>query len=109
MKNSSATNILCEINSEGKLSRSTTYLTDDNQVIINIKIFTFYLSLQKINSSLVDIWQDAWRLQSKCIMGIVGAVVIFDHGLKFGIIFPVSDHPAHEKLIAIKKKFITIE
>jgi hypothetical protein len=41
--------------------------------------------------------------------GIVGAVVIFDHGLKFGIIFLVSDHPAHEKLIAIKKKFITIE
>jgi hypothetical protein len=35
--------------------------------------------------------------------GIVGAVVIFDHGLKFGIIFLVSDHPAHEKLIANKK------
>ena len=40
--------------------------------------------------------------------GIVGAVVIFDHGLKFGIIFLVSD-PSHEKLIASKKKFITIE
>jgi hypothetical protein len=34
----------------------------------------------------------------------VGAVVIFDHGLKFGIIFLVSDHPAHEKLTASKKK-----
>jgi hypothetical protein len=33
---------------------------------------------------------------------IVGAVVIFDHGLKFGIIFLVSDHPAHKKLIASK-------
>jgi hypothetical protein len=33
------------------------------------------------------------------------AVVIFDHGLKFGIIFLVSDHPAHEKLIASKKSF----
>ena len=43
------------------------------------------------------------------VKGIVGAVVIFDHGLKFGIIFLVSDHSAHEKLIAIKKKFITIE
>ena len=32
--------------------------------------------------------------------GIVGAVVIFDHVLKFGIIFLVSDHPAHKKLIA---------
>ena len=35
----------------------------------------------------------------------MGAVVIFDHGLKFGIVFLVSDHPAHEKLIASKKKF----
>ena len=35
----------------------------------------------------------------------MGAVVIFDHGLNFGIIFFVSDHPAHEKLIASKKKF----
>ena len=34
------------------------------------------------------------------LKGIVGAVVIFDHGLKFGIVFLVSDHPAHEKLIA---------
>ena len=33
------------------------------------------------------------------------AVVIFNHGLKFGIVFIVSDHPAHEKLIASKKKF----
>ena len=39
----------------------------------------------------------------------MGAVVIFDHGLKFGIIFLVSDHQAHEKLIASKKKGITIE
>jgi hypothetical protein len=38
------------------------------------------------------------------LKGIVGAVVIFDHGLKFGIIFLVSDHAAHEKLIASKKK-----
>jgi hypothetical protein len=37
---------------------------------------------------------------------IVGAVVIFDHGLKFGIIFLVSDHPAHIKLIASKKQFL---
>jgi hypothetical protein len=35
----------------------------------------------------------------------VGAVVIFDHGLKFGIIFLVSDHLAHEKLIARKKVY----
>ena len=34
----------------------------------------------------------------------MGAVVIFDHGLKFGIIFLVSDHPAHKKLIASQKK-----
>ena len=34
---------------------------------------------------------------------IVGAVVIFDHGLKFGIIFLETDHPAHQKLIASKK------
>jgi hypothetical protein len=33
----------------------------------------------------------------------VGAVVIFDHGLKLGIIFLVFDHSAHEKLIASKK------
>jgi hypothetical protein len=37
---------------------------------------------------------------------IVGAVVIFSHGLKFGIVFLVSDHPAHEKLIASKKSFL---
>jgi hypothetical protein len=37
--------------------------------------------------------------------GIVGAVIIFNHGLKFGIVFLVSDHPAHEKLIASKKSF----
>ena len=43
------------------------------------------------------------------IKEIVSAVVIFDHGLKFGIIFLVSDHPAQEKLIASKKKFFTIE
>jgi hypothetical protein len=36
---------------------------------------------------------------------IVGAVVIFDHGLKFGIIFLVSDHPAHKKLIASNTNF----
>ena len=35
----------------------------------------------------------------------MGAVVIFDNGLKFGILFLVSDHPAHKKLIASKKKF----
>jgi hypothetical protein len=35
----------------------------------------------------------------------VGAVGLFDHGLKFGIIFLVSDHPAHEKLIASKKNY----
>ena len=40
--------------------------------------------------------------------GIVGAVVIIDHGLKFGIIFLVSDHPANEKFIASRKKFFTI-
>jgi hypothetical protein len=38
--------------------------------------------------------------------GIVGAVVIFDHSPKFGIIFLVSDHPAHEKLIARKFFFL---
>jgi hypothetical protein len=41
--------------------------------------------------------------------GIVGAVVIFNYGLKLSIVFLVSDHPAHEKLIASKKKFFTIE
>jgi hypothetical protein len=40
------------------------------------------------------------------LKGIVGAVVIFNHGLKFGIFFLVSDHPAHEKLIASKKSFL---
>jgi hypothetical protein len=56
----------------------------------------------------VIMWQ--WDQSIKhLIKGIVGAVVILDHGLKFGIIFLVSDHPAHEKLIASKKKFITIE
>ena len=45
----------------------------------------------------------------KLLKGIVGGVVIFDHSLKFGIIFLVSDHPAHEKFIASKKKFFTIE
>ena len=49
------------------------------------------------------------QLHLSKLKGIVGAVVIFDHGLKFGIIFLVSDHPAHEKLIASKKNFITIE
>jgi hypothetical protein len=37
------------------------------------------------------------------IKGVVGAVIIFNHGLEFGFIFLVSDHPAHEKLIASKK------
>jgi hypothetical protein len=46
---------------------------------------------------------------SSIIKEIVGAVVIFNHGLKFGIVFLVSDNPAHEKLIASKKKFFTIE
>jgi hypothetical protein len=36
-------------------------------------------------------------------MGI-SVVVIFDHGLKFGIIFLETDHPANKKLIASKKK-----
>ena len=39
------------------------------------------------------------------IKGIAGAVVIFDYGLKFGIIFLASDHPAHEKSIASKKVY----
>jgi hypothetical protein len=39
------------------------------------------------------------------LKGIVGVVVIFNHGLKFGIVFLVSDHSAHEKLIASKKNF----
>ena len=39
----------------------------------------------------------------------MGAVVIFDHGLKFSFIFLVFDHPAHKKLIASEKKFITIK
>ena len=38
----------------------------------------------------------------------MGAVVIFNHVLEFGIIFLVSDHPAHEKSIARKKKMIII-
>ena len=42
------------------------------------------------------------------IKGIVRAIIIFDHGFKFGIVFIVSDHPAHEKLIA-RKKLFTIE
>jgi hypothetical protein len=42
------------------------------------------------------------------LKGIVGAVVIFNHGLKFGIVFLVSDHPAHEKFIANKKTFFPI-
>jgi hypothetical protein len=41
--------------------------------------------------------------------GIVGAVVIFNHGLKFGIVYLVSEHPAHDKLIASKRKFFPIE
>jgi hypothetical protein len=45
-----------------------------------------------------------WHLKE-----IVGAIVIFDHGLKCVTIFLVSDHPAHEKLVASKKKFFTIE
>jgi hypothetical protein len=40
------------------------------------------------------------------LKGIVGAVVIFDHGLKFIIILIISDHQAHEKLIASKKKYL---
>jgi hypothetical protein len=40
--------------------------------------------------------------------GIVGAGVIFNHGLKIGIVFLVSDHPAHEKLIASKKSFLLL-
>jgi hypothetical protein len=35
----------------------------------------------------------------------VGVVVIFNHGLKFGIIFLGSDYPAHEKSIASKKVY----
>ena len=37
---------------------------------------------------------------------IVGAVVIFDHGLKFRIIFLVSDHPARKKMITSKILFL---
>jgi hypothetical protein len=40
---------------------------------------------------------------SEGVKGIVGAVVIFNHGPKFGIIFLVSYHPAHDKSIASKK------
>ena len=36
----------------------------------------------------------------------MGAVVIFDYGFKFGIMFYVFDHPAHEKLIASKKRLL---
>ena len=39
----------------------------------------------------------------KKLKGLVDAIVIFNHGLKFRIIFLVSEHPAHEKLIASKK------
>ena len=35
--------------------------------------------------------------------GIVSAVVIFDHGLKFGILFSTPHAAAHEKSIASKK------
>ena len=35
---------------------------------------------------------------------IVGALVISNRGLKFGIVFLVSDHSAYEKLIASKKR-----
>ena len=37
------------------------------------------------------------------IQGIVSPVVIFNHGLKFVIIFLVFDHSAHEKAIESKK------
>ena len=37
------------------------------------------------------------------LKGIVGAVVIFDHGRKFGIFSIASDHPAPRKSFAIKK------
>jgi hypothetical protein len=46
---------------------------------------------------------------SKCtdpLKGIVGAVVIFNHGLKFGIIFLVSDHPAHVARLQQKKSIL---
>ena len=35
--------------------------------------------------------------------GIVGAVVIFDHGRKFGIFSIAPDHPAPRESFAIKK------
>jgi hypothetical protein len=37
------------------------------------------------------------------LKGIVGAVVIFDHGRKFGIFSIAPDHPAPQKSFAIKK------
>ena len=37
------------------------------------------------------------------LKGIVGAVVIFDHGRKFGIFSITSDHPAPRESFAIKK------
>jgi hypothetical protein len=42
------------------------------------------------------------------VKGIVGAVVTFNHGLEFGIIFLVSDHPTHEKSFARKKSLLLL-
>ena len=39
----------------------------------------------------------------KGLKGIVGAVVIFDHGRKFGIFSIAPDHPAPQESFAIKK------
>ncbi len=38
------------------------------------------------------------------VKGIVGAVVILDHGRKFGIFSIAPDHPAPHESFAIKKK-----
>ena len=62
-----------------------------------------------MNSNFTNILCGHLRVWSSHFKEIVGAVVILGHGLEFGIIFLVYDHPAHEKLIASKKKFITIE
>ena len=94
------------------------------EISITIKIpikkcFLFYLSLYLCLKTgrllLLKPIQNLKFFDVKCftayayLKGIVGAVVIFDHGRKFGIIVLVSDHQEHKKLIASKKKFLTIE
>jgi hypothetical protein len=70
--------------------------------------YTFFI-LKKLYIICIDYGAPGHFLAKIFPKGIVGAVVIFNHGLKFGIVFLVSDHSAHEKLIASKKKFFTIE